>query len=111
MGIRIYGWRKKERERELYKSNIILGLTNARIMVHRREDLVTSSFDMIIRTYAAEHRRQSQLRPGIVTSIPKTEDVVIIFVHRKRITNYAKKIHFREYVKNNEKDIKINVTK
>lgn len=46
-----------DRERELYKSRIIVGLTDAGIVVHRRENLVASPLDMIIRTYAPEHWR------------------------------------------------------
>lgn len=46
-----------DRKRELYKFHIIIGLTNAGIVVHRREDLVASSLHMIIRTYTAKHWR------------------------------------------------------
>ena len=45
-----------DRKRE-YEFHIIVRLTNAGIMVHRREDLVASSLHMIIRTYTAEHWR------------------------------------------------------
>jgi len=44
-------------------------------MVHRREDLVASALylnALIDRAYAAEHRRQPQLRPGFVASISET---------------------------------------
>lgn len=50
-------WIERERERKFYESPIIVGLTNTGIVIHRREDLVASSLDMIIRTYAAEHWR------------------------------------------------------
>lgn len=46
----------KEKDRELYESRIIVGLTNAGIMIHHHEDLVASPLYMIIRTYATEHR-------------------------------------------------------
>lgn len=59
MGVYMNTWidRERERETELYESHIIVGLTNAGIVVHRRKDLIASSLDMIIRTYAAEHWR------------------------------------------------------
>lgn len=89
----IYGYMDKERE--LYESYITVGLTNTGIVVHRREDLIASPLDVIIRTNAAEHWRQSQLRPGIMASIPKTliENVLI-----ERVNNYPR-IH--NYVKTN----------
>jgi len=53
----IHKKREKKREKELYKSHIIIGLTNTGIVIHRREDFVASSLDMIIWTYAAKHWR------------------------------------------------------
>jgi len=45
-----------ERDRENFTNHVIIvELTNAGIVIHRRKDLVASPLDMIIWTYAAEH--------------------------------------------------------
>lgn len=46
----------REKERQLYESRIIVGLTNAGIAINHREDFVAFLAMKINRAYAAEHR-------------------------------------------------------
>lgn len=56
-----------------FKNRLDFILTNARIVIHHREDPVAASFYMVVWTDATEHRGQPQLGPRIVTGSAETQ--------------------------------------